>query len=301
MILRSLTRRPNSLASRAAFSATRGTSPLARSLHSVPTLANHVELQQNGIPGLMSAKGFDIAYTQYHQHILDSLNFIIAGTPKENMEPKALVVDTAREPNNAYLFNHASMAFNNHFFFSGINTNPDVVSRPSAQLERVISETFSSVDTLRATFLSTADAMFGPGFVWLVQTNDNAARQELRILSTYLAGSPLSGAHYRRQSVDLNTHNPDSYEATNSVGSFGAAAKEKMLPKKPLGGIDVIPLLCVNTWQHTYLNDYGVAGKAAYLQKWWDAIDWSKVEEKVTITKQARDSRPAQAKFHYGA
>ena len=46
----------------------------------MPTLANHVELQQNGIPGLMSAKGFDIAYTQYHQHILDNLNFIIAGT-----------------------------------------------------------------------------------------------------------------------------------------------------------------------------------------------------------------------------
>lgn len=45
-------------------------------------------------------------------------------------------------------------------------------------------------------------AMFGPGFVWLVK---NAQSTELRILTTYLAGSPYTAAHWRRQGLDMNT------------------------------------------------------------------------------------------------
>jgi Fe-Mn family superoxide dismutase len=48
-------------------------------MHSVPALSNHVELEKNGIPGLLSAKAFDIAYTQYHAHILDELNAVTQG------------------------------------------------------------------------------------------------------------------------------------------------------------------------------------------------------------------------------
>jgi Fe-Mn family superoxide dismutase len=174
------------------------------------------------------------------------------------------------------------MAFNNHFFFRGLNTNPDVHSKPSADVTNQIRNDFSSLETLRETFLATAEAMFGPGFVWLVQTNDTQLGN-LRILPTYLAGSPLSAAHYRRQSHDLNTHNADSYQALNTVGTFGAAAKQNNAPKKPLGGVDVLPLLCVNTWEHVWLHDYGVRGKRAYLEKWWDRINWDLVRQNATI------------------
>lgn len=88
----------------------------------------------------------------------------------------------------AYAFNIASMAFNNHFFFRGLNTNPDVQSKPSTDLEIQIKKDFSSKDTLRETFLATAEAMFGPGFIWLVQTSDTQFGN-LRILPTYLAST----------------------------------------------------------------------------------------------------------------
>jgi superoxide dismutase len=144
------------------------------------------------------------------------------------------------------------MAFNNHFFFRGINADANIQSTPSTDLENQIRDDFSSLETLRETFLETAEAMFGPGFVWLVQTNDTQVGS-LRILPTYIAGSPLSAAHYRRQSHDLNTHNADTYQALNSVGTFGSAAKQSTQPKRPLGGVDVVPLLCVNTWEHVWL------------------------------------------------
>ena len=210
------------------------------------------------------------------------------GTPLENTNAKDLVIELARNPTRAHDFNVASMLWNNHFFFSGINMNADVASAPSSEVLDEINHSFSSLDTLRESFLTTAQAMFGPGFVWLVQVNEvnnGIVRNSFKILPTYLAGSPLSGAHYRRQSLDLNTENPDSYtsKGLNAVGAFGSAAHTVKKDKKALGGVDVIPLLCVNTWEHVWLHDYGIRGKREYLEKWWDAIHWNKVAEQATI------------------
>ena len=213
---------------------------------------------------------------------------VVLGTPFENQAAKDLVIEFARDPTKAYAFNIASMAFNNHFFFRGLNPNPDVVSQPSKELQMQINKDFSSMDTLRETFLATAEVMFGLGFVWLVQTND-AAYGSLRVLPTYLAGSPLSGAHYRRQSHDLNTHNADTYQALNKVGTFGAASKQEKQPKKPWGGVDVVPLLCVNTWEHFWLQDYGVSGKRQFLEAWWDRICWDIVGQNATLSSRLGD------------
>jgi Fe-Mn family superoxide dismutase len=257
----------------------------------VPPLDNHAQLEQNGIPGVLSPKGFKTAYTEYQGHIISELNASTAGTPWENQEAKALVVDFSRDPTKAYAFNIASMAFNNHFFFRGLNTNPDVQSQPSRILQNHINKHFTSLETLRDTFLATAEAMFGPGFVWLVQTNDTSMAGSLRILPTYLAGSPLSGAHYRRQSHDLNTHNADSYQALNKVGAFGAASQQPQDQKarRPLGGVDVVPLLCVNTWEHVWLQDYGIRGKRAFLDQWWNRIDWDFVGQNSTLKDSPRE------------
>ncbi|KAH8726305.1 Fe superoxide dismutase-like protein [Phaeosphaeriaceae sp. PMI808] len=294
MIVCAIARRPGAV-QRSLTSVSSRTRLFARTLYAVPTLANHEEVQQKGIPGLLSPQGFQTAYTDYQKHMVDELNASTAGTPFENQETKSLVIEFARDPARAYAFNIASMAFNNHFFFRGINTNPDVQSEPPSDLKNQITKDYSSLDTLRDTFLTTAEAMFGPGFVWLVQTNDTQLGS-LRILPTYIAGSPLSGAHYRRQSHDLNTHNADSYQALNKVGTFGSAAKQNNGPKKPLGGVDVVPLMCVNTWEHVWLQDYGVQGKRRFLEAWWDKIDWDLVRQNATITTR-QGQGPRQ--FHY--
>lgn len=54
---------------------------LARSLYTVPTLDNHTELQRNGVPGLLTPKGFQTAYTDYQSLMIDELNESTAGTP----------------------------------------------------------------------------------------------------------------------------------------------------------------------------------------------------------------------------
>ncbi len=157
-----------------------------------------------------------------------------------------------------------------------------------ATLERGLIESFSSIETLRKEFIATANAMFGPGFVWLVKTKEG----KFAILSTYIAGSPYPGAHWRRQSLDLNTQSsmPDAKNTSdhfrqqaianmpiaNTVGMHGQFSNnQKVAP----GGVDVTPILCVNTWQHVYMPDWGVLQKKDFLEAWWARINWNVVAD----------------------
>ena len=230
------------------------------------------------------------------------------GTEFEQLDALPILKSAARDPALAAIFNYASMAHNNHFFFQNLvnlqtlyeqsaqsrrPSGGDQTSSEAAQPEEIeiapsenripprlkgdLERNFSSVETLRREFLATAKGMFGPGFVWLVR---NAQSQDLRILTTYLAGSPYTAAHWRRQGVDWNT----SSASQNVVGSWFERAQTgtensggQFAPQAP-GGIDVVPLLCLNTWEHVWLTDYGIEGKGDFVEQWWEIIDWEKVE-----------------------
>ena len=180
------------------------------------------------------------------------------------------------------------MAHNNHFFFNSIS--PTSTSVPPRLLD-YMNASFSSVESLRATFLATANAMFGPGFVWLVRKKNATPGDELAILTTYLAGSPYPGAHFRLQPNDMNTQttnisdqSPTEYAAANQyhlrphgrAGAFGSSS-ESHSPLAP-GGQDLTPILVVSTWEHVWLRDWGVGGKNNFLSAWWEKIDWGLVE-----------------------
>ncbi|KAI8954277.1 Manganese/iron superoxide dismutase [Xylaria longipes] len=298
----------------------RRTTLFARSEHTVPILDQFRD--DNGVPGLLSPAGYSTAWTQYMQHVTDKLNIMIAGTDFEHQKPLTILKSTARDPAQAALFNYASMAHNNHFFFSQLVNLQELYEQRSqapfasqtevsgtqeqgdenilasaaaeapvpeqleveasedrmpAKLKRELEIHFSSIETLRREFLTTALGMFGPGFVWLVK---NANTQDLRILTTYLAGSPYTAAHWRRQGIDWNTSSADKGTVSAFLDRTQAGAGNgggRFNPQAP-GGTDVIPLLCLNTWEHVWLTDYGVAGKGEYAQRWWETIDWNKVE-----------------------
>jgi Fe-Mn family superoxide dismutase len=198
---------------------------------------------------------------------------------------KSLLIKYARQPNMASLFNHASMAHNNHFYFNCLSTENTEERMPS-HLQKGLEASFASLETLKREFIATGSSMFGPGFVWLMKTpNDN----RFMLLTTYIAGSPYPAAHYRRQSQDMNTEvdplTPADVARTralknanpvNSVGAFGLYSEAG---KRAPGGIEVYPVLCANTWEHAYMMDWGLRQKKQFLEAWWDRIDWRVVAD----------------------
>ena len=214
------------------------------------------------------------------------------GTAFENRDTKDVLLKFARDPNHAATFNYASMAHNNHFFFQGLS--PTTTAIPDV-LSKELIRSFSSLETLRQELTITAASMFGPGFVWIVMDR----QRKFSILTTYMAGSPYPAAHYRRQPTDMNTEDKSVSDAvrrmnrepvSNSVGSHGPLSKNQGLAP---GGADIIPVLCVNTWEHVYLVDYGVGaydpstgtkvgGKRAFVEEWWNKIDWNVVADRAS-------------------
>jgi Fe-Mn family superoxide dismutase len=73
----------------------------------------------------------------------------------------------------------------------------------------------------------------------------------------------------------MSTHSPDAPLGNMYAGSMGAHSlnQKNMAP----GAVDVQPILCVNTWEHVWMMDYGIGGKAEYLERWWDRINWETV------------------------
>ncbi|EGE82408.2 Fe-Mn family superoxide dismutase [Blastomyces dermatitidis ATCC 18188] len=276
------------------------TTPQTRSTHYVPQLGHDASFKQHGVPDLLSPQGFDLSWVQYQSFLINKLNLLTAGTPDESATPGTLLVRYARDASMASVFNYASMAHNNHFFFNCLS--PEQVPIPE-HLSKSIEDSCSSVESLKAEFLATANAMFGPGFVWLVKSKDTG---QLKILSTYIAGSPYPAAHFRRQPVDMATQTTGitggenleqirKLTPTNRVGSMGAYSSQKFMAP---GAIDIHPILCVNTWEHVWLPDWGVGGKPQFLEAWWNRINWDEVAHNASQAGPI-STRPGTARSSY--
>ncbi|KAI0482364.1 Manganese/iron superoxide dismutase [Xylariaceae sp. FL0804] len=274
-----------------------------RGLHHMPPLSQFTKAREEGVPELLSPNAFELAWTQYQSFIIQKLNEMTAGTEYENQKVKLIVTEIAREPGLAALFNYASMAHNNQMFFEGLaNLEGEEVRAMRAQAEKekrvggdlegfgvpvpprlrsLIDKDFGSLETLMREFTAVAMGMFGPGFVWLVK---NERSNDLRILPTYLAGSPYTAAHWRRQPVDFATSGGSrdivgEYTQRSRVGGGLDSGKFTASP----GGLNVVPLLCLNTWEHVWLRDYGIvgqdgnSGKRTFVENWWYCINWQQV------------------------
>lgn len=251
-----------------------------------------------------------MSWTKYQTNLLDNLNRLTVDTPDATLAPKELAIQSSRWSEKAAVFNYASMAYNNQFFFDGLHPDaprPELGQKKEAiiprELNADICNSFSSLDTLREEMLKTADAMFGPGFVWLVK--DISGGGMMKILTTYIAGSPFPAAHARRQPVDMNTittnvlanrnltpsdHNRRLREVQNSVGFMGDHSNQSGREQLgPGAGQDLAPILCVKVWEHGWLYDYGyeLNSKRIYLEQWWEAIDWNHAFQKTLERKSS--------------
>ncbi|KAL2845431.1 Manganese/iron superoxide dismutase [Aspergillus pseudoustus] len=259
-----------------------------RGMHNVPQLIHGQNFKENGVSELLSPEAFDFSWTQYQTLLLDKLNLLTQDTVDADLKPADLLVKYSRSAEMASVFNHASMAHNNHFFF---NCLAPVQTEIPANFAKDIADTCSSVESLKLDFLATANAMFGPGFVWLAKNLDKSGM--LQIFCTYNAGSPYPAAHTRRQSVDMATHTRETALGNQYAGSMGAhsANTRKLAP----GALDVEPILCVNTWEHVWMMDYGIGGKAEFLERWWNRINWEVVYENYNAASTGRGHRVAGA------
>ncbi|KAG4301116.1 hypothetical protein PCANB_002728 [Pneumocystis canis] len=230
--------------------------------HQVPSLHFSWNWQKEGFPPLFSPKGLEIAYFHKQQYYLNELNRFIKGTVYEDFgDVESIAHHSAYHASHSYIYNYAAQAFNNHFFFLGLKSSLEQqIELPKSLLEH-INYSFGDFHTFKEHFIHTALAMFGSGWVWLVE---NLSEQQLRIFPTFNAGQPYHDGRSIAQGLSMGQ------PVSDQVNNVYDKQSETLL----------VPLLVVNCWEYAWMHDYGVFGKETYLRRWFESINWEVVSQR---------------------
>lgn len=119
-------------------------------------------------------------HDKHYKGYVAKLNELIVDTPYAD-QPLEDIVIAADGP----LFNNAAQAWNHEFFFDALSPAP--LSVPTGKLQEAIDRDFGSLDNLKSEMNKACTALFGSGWVWLVE--DKSGR--LALMSEHNAGNPL--------------------------------------------------------------------------------------------------------------
>ena len=123
------------------------------------------------------------------------LNELIAGTPYESMSLTGIIKDS-----DGPLFNNAAQTWNHEFYFAGLS--PDAQHTPDGALREAIDAQFGSFDKFRDQMTAAALALFGSGYVWLVEDKSG----KLSIVSTHNADNPMRNGQRPLLCIDVWEH-----------------------------------------------------------------------------------------------
>ncbi|WP_449467209.1 superoxide dismutase [Stenotrophomonas humi] len=130
----------------------------------------------------ISAETLDLHHGRHHRAYVDAVNARIAGTEMEELPLEDIV-----RSSQGSLFEAAAQAWNHAFFWQCLH--PRAGEEPHGPLAERINLQFGDVQKLREEFNRAAMAVFGSGWVWLVQHPDG----KLAITTTRNANTPLTG------------------------------------------------------------------------------------------------------------
>lgn len=233
-----------------------------RRIHTVPRL--HFD-SSKGVPGLYSPEALKVAWHDQQQHVLNKLNSVIVDTEHETRVPFHIMLATRTKPETAHIFNYASQAHNNHLFFSGLNS-AGVATQPTGSLLRRINENFGDLNGLKRAIDRAASQVLSSGWVFLVEQPN----KQLTVVASNVAGSPAT--YSRKQSLDLNG------EVTEDAQAELAELQNAVSGRRQNWNME---LFALNLWQHAYVPEFSFAGRQQFIDAWWKALDWTKVDQRL--------------------
>jgi Fe-Mn family superoxide dismutase len=137
--------------------------------------------QLNALEPYISQKTLEFHYFKHHQTYVDKLNSLI-----ENTEFEAKSLEQIIKNSKGAIFNNAAQVWNHTFYWNSFSMRRN--TKPTQPLEELINQKFGGIDAFKQEFTNQALNLFGSGWVWLVQNEE----ERLEILSLPNAENPIT-------------------------------------------------------------------------------------------------------------
>lgn len=123
------------------------------------------------------------------------LNELLPDTPYESLPLEDIILKS-----DGVIYNNAAQVWNHDFYFGALSPNPQ--SEPKGALKKTIESKFGSFDEFKREFSAETAALFGSGYVWLVEERSG----ELSLFSGRNADNPLRYGYRPLLCVDVWEH-----------------------------------------------------------------------------------------------
>lgn len=137
----------------------------------------------NALEPFVDVQTMEIHYSKHHAGYVKNLNAAVKGTDAEKMTITQIFSNVSKL--SPAIRNNAGGHFNHELFWSILT--PEKNTKPSANLEKAINESFGSLATLQEKLSVAASTRFGSGWAWLYVGQDG----KLAICSTANQDNPL--------------------------------------------------------------------------------------------------------------
>jgi superoxide dismutase len=145
-----------------------------------------LKYQYNALEPYIDAQTMEIHYSKHHQAYLNNLNKALINNKAAELPLENLLINA--EQRGAAIRNNGGGHYNHSLFWDVLS--PDAARVPKNKLQTAITNTFTSLDSLKSLMNSSALTRFGSGWVWLYVSPD----KKLAVSSTPNQDNPLMDA-----------------------------------------------------------------------------------------------------------
>ncbi|MGB5985538.1 MAG: superoxide dismutase [Desulfobacterales bacterium] len=147
----------------------------------------------------LSRRTLEVHFGRHHQAYADATLRLAHGTRFAQMPLPDVVQETFGQPGQQRLFHQAAQAYNHAFYWRSMH--PEGGGDPPREIDRLLKRGFGGYSGFREQFTAAAGALFGSGWVWLIQEGNRPA-----IETTTNADTPLAEGKQPLLVIDLWEH-----------------------------------------------------------------------------------------------
>jgi Fe-Mn family superoxide dismutase len=154
---------------------------------------------KNALAPHMSEQTLEFHHGKHHQAYYTNLNNLVKDSPLASLTLEEIIVETAKDPAKAGIFNNAAQAWNHNLFWPMMKPNGG--GAPTGKIADALTQSFGSVDKFKEEFKAAAVSQFGSGWAWLSLEGGT-----LKVTKTANGVNPLVTGGHTLLGIDVWEH-----------------------------------------------------------------------------------------------